>query len=115
MTSVVRVESVAVTESRVTGEDIESAVLVAELPCRVKSPKTSPAADSAGGATVQPVGPELHFEWDAPGLRSGMRATILTSESPLLIGRVFRLVQPPEGEQMTAQRWGVESWAQQMS
>ena len=114
MTSVVRVESVAVTESRATGEDIESAVLVAELPCRVKSPKTSPSADSAGGATVQPVGPELHFEWDAPGLRSGMRATVLTSESPLLIGRVFRLVQPPEGEQMTAQRWGVESWAQQM-
>lgn len=65
----------------------------------------------AGGSTVPVQSMELHVPWDTPGLRVGMRAVVTVAESPLAAGQVYRLARRPEGDQITAQRWGVESWA----
>lgn len=112
MTSTVLVESVeAGTDWDTATDAVVATVVHEELPCRVKTAGATGADRAkAGPATVAYSSPEIHFEWDVPGLRVGHRATVLASESPALVGQVFRLVQPPDGEQMTAQRWEVESW-----
>ena len=113
MRSRVRVEQVVVAADLLTGHDVESVTTVADgLRCRLRQRDTLRNVEGkAGGATVPVQSTELHVPWDTPGLRVGMRAVVTVSESPLAVGQVYRLVRRPEGDQITAQRWGVESWA----
>lgn len=115
MTVTVRVESVAVAPDA-TGADVETATIVhASLPCRVKAgSRQGIAPDVQGSATPTPRD-ELHFEWDVIGLRPGQRAVVTAVgelDPPGLLGNTYRLTEPSAGSQMTAQRWGVESWPQ---
>ena len=112
MTSLALVESVAVSTDRVTGGDIETVTVVYEaLPCRVKAPTRSANLADVQGATTTVYTLELHVPWDTTGLTEGLRVTVAASRNPALVGNTYRLTDPGEGDQITAQRWGVESWA----
>ena len=119
MTLTVRVESVAVAPDADTGADVEAATVShLALPCRLKPGRLQPRGASVQGSTVTETSPEMHFPWDASGLRVGHRAVVTAVgplDSPMLVGRAYRLTGPSEGSQMTAQRWGVETWAELMS
>lgn len=94
-----------------TGADVESvAVTQAAVRCRVKTTGRSARVGTVAGATVAVPSLELHFPWDAPGLAEGCRVTITESDNPLLVGNRYRLVDPGEADQVTAQRWGAETW-----
>ena len=113
MRSVVRIERITgVVPDPMTGQDVVTTEVVhAALPCRMRQRTTMrDAADSAGGATIPVQSPEMHVPWDTPGLAVGMRATLTACEAAHLVGQVYRLAMRPEGEQVTAQRWVVESW-----
>ena len=123
MQSRCRIESVAVTPHPLTGKDVEQAELVtiewrgetlSDTPCRVRADDGQAMEADVESAQIGEVRSVLHVPWDTPGLRPGLRATITASDSPAVIGNQYRLVRPHEGDQATAQRWGVESWAQQM-
>lgn len=113
MTSRCMVELVDVTADPLTGQDIETAtVVLPELRCRVRlSTATGRNQTAPGrGTTAGLTSPMLHVPWDTTGLAVGMRITITAAESPLLTERKFRIVQPPDGDQLTAQRWEMEGW-----
>ena len=116
MTVTVRVESVTVTADPATGADVEAATVVhASLPCRVKVGARQGAAPDVQGSATPTARDELHFEWDVLGLVPGQRAVVTAVgalDHPGLLGNTYRLVEPCEGSQMTAQHWGVESWPQ---
>lgn len=118
MRSVARIERITgVTPDPMTGHDVVTVEIVhGALPCRLRQrTMMRDAEDSAGGATIPVQSPELHVPWDTPGLQVGMRAVITASEAPHLVGVMYRLAMRPEGEQVTAQRWGVESWTNSLS
>lgn len=112
MTSTARVEAVRAGTDPLTGQ--VSAVVTAtpheSIRCRVRTRSAGPPAVHVGGASVPESVSTISFPWDTLGLAPGLRVTILTSESPVLAGRVFRLTRPPDSEQLTAQRWEVETW-----
>ena len=115
MTSVALVESVAVEADPMTGRDVETATVIHEAaPCRVKAGDRRSSAGDAAGATVTRVPAEVHFPWDMLGLATGLRVTITSSRSPVVVGNRYRLTEPSEGDDMTAQRWGVETWQQEI-
>lgn len=115
MTSTARVETVRAETDPLTGQVAAVVVGVAHesIRCRVRTRSAGPAAVHVGGASVPESVSIISFPWDTLGLAPGMRVTILTSESPILVGRVFRLTRPPDSEQVTAQRWEVETWPAQ--
>lgn len=112
MWSTALVEQVEVGADPDTGMTVETVASSQFLPCRVKHGRMVRPAD-VQGAQVAEVPTEIHFPWDTEGLQVGLRVTITTSESPMVQGAVLRLTGPPQGDQMTAQRWGAESWAPQ--
>lgn len=115
MTSVALVESVDVEADPMTGRDVETATVVHEAAlCRVKAGGLRSSVGDAAGATVTRVRAEVHFPWDLLGLATGLRVTITSSSSPVVVGNRYRLSDPSEGDQMTAQRWGVETWQQEI-
>lgn len=112
MTSTARVERVlGVTADPLTGADVVQVVTVhAALPCRVRATSGELRPANVDGLTIAEQSDQLHFPWDTSGLDVGMRATITASRNPALVGRVYRLSRSPLGDDLTAQRWGVESW-----
>lgn len=113
MTVAVRVESVAVAPDA-TGADVATATVIhAALPCRVKVGGLRPRDANVQGSAIMESSPELHIPWDTLGLTVGLRAVVVAVgplDPPSLLGNTYRLTGPSEGSQMTAQRWGVESW-----
>lgn len=113
MRSVALVERVTVTTHQTTGADVESVVVVhARLACRVKAAES---LAQAGLVSVTEVREVLHVPWNTAGLTVGLRVTILESPSPVVVGNRYRLARPHEADDTTAQRWGVETWAELMS
>ena len=110
MTSTALIESVEVAADPMSGRDVETATTIATLPCRVKSSGVQGTRANISSATVLENRQMLHFPWDTTVLRAGMRATITASTTPSLVGMVYRLDSPTQGDQATAQRWEVESW-----
>ena len=113
MRSRVRVERVTTTADPLTGRDVVTVyeIVHASLPCRFPPGETTTIpTGSAGGATVPVSTGGLHVPWDTTGLEVGMRAVVTESSLPVVVGRVYRLARRPDGDQVTAQRWGVESW-----
>ena len=114
MTLTVRVESVMVAPDA-TGKDAETATVQhPSLPCRLRAGTRQPTDTPVAGSTVTTVPDELHFPWDTHQLAVGWRAVVISIgplDPPSLLDRMYRLVNPHEGSQATAQRWGVESWA----
>lgn len=115
MTSTARVDQVVAITDPLTGHvsDMVTATPHAEIQCRVRSLNARSADVHVGGASVSESASIISFPWNTLGLTPGLRVTILTSESPILAGRMFRLTRPPDSEQVTAQRWEVESWPAQ--
>ena len=118
MSTTVRVESVTVATGP-TGADVETPTIIhAAIRCRVKSANRQARPGHADGSLVVQVSDEVHFPWDTLGLVAGLRVTVTALgplDPPSMLGGVYRLSNPHEGSQHTAQRWGVESWAGQMS
>ena len=110
MTSTVLVESVTVAADPMTGRDVETATTIATLPCRVKSSGVQGTRANISDAAILENRQLIHFPWDTTVLRAGMRVTITASTTPSLVGMVYRLDSPTQGDQATAQRWEVESW-----
>ena len=110
MTSTALIESVTVAADPMTGRDVETPTTVATLPCRVKSSGVQGTRANISSAAILENRQMLHFPWDTTVLRVGMRATITASSTPSLVGMVYRLDSPTQGDQATAQRWEVESW-----
>ena len=110
MTSTALIESVAVTADPLTGRDVEAPTTVATLPCRVKSSGVQGTRANISSAAILESRQMLHFPWDTTVLRAGMRVTVTASDTPSLVGMVYRLDSPTQGDQATAQRWEVESW-----
>lgn len=112
MTSTAHVERVlSVTADPLTGHDVVTAETVhAALPCRVKASASAIQPRDVAGADIPERPDQIHFPWDAVGLGVGQRVTVTASQNPILVGRVYRLVRPHVGDDITAQRWGVESW-----
>ena len=110
MTSTALIESVTVAADPMTGRDVETPTTVATLPCRVKSSGVQGTRANISGAAILENRQMLHFQWDTTVLRAGMRVTITASDTPSLVGMVYRLDSPTQGDQATAQRWEVESW-----
>ena len=113
MRSRVRVERVTTTADPLTGRDVVTVyeIVHASLQCRFPSEKTTTIpTGSAGGATVPVSTGEMHVPWDTTGLEVGMRAVVTVGSGLVVAGRVYRLARRPDGDQVTAQRWGVESW-----
>lgn len=116
MTSTALIEAVNVAPDPATGLDVETATVVhASLACRVKASGARPRAATISAGTVTEVTDELHVPWDTAGLAEGLRVTITASDSPVVLGNRYRLAAPHEGDQTTAQRWGVETWPQEMT
>ena len=112
MTSTAHVERVlGVTADPLTGADVVQVETVhAALPCRVRAASGGLRPANVDGLTIAEQSDQLHFPWDTSGLDVGLRATITASRNPALVGRVYRLSRSPLGDDVTAQRWGVESW-----
>ena len=112
MTSTAHVERIlSVTADPLTGADVETVETVhAALPCRVKAASGAVQPADVSGLAIPERSDELHVEYDTAGLGVGMRATIIASRNPALVGRVYRLSRSHTGDDLTAQRWGVESW-----
>ena len=112
MTSTAHVERIlGVAADPLTGADVVTAATVhAALPCRVKASEAAIQPRDVAGVDVPERPDQLHFPWDTSGLDVGLRATITASRNPALVGRVYRLSRSPLGDDLTAQRWGVESW-----
>ena len=112
MTSTARVERVlGVTANPLTGADVVQVETVhAALPCRVKASEAAIQPRDVAGVDVPERPDQIHFPWDTAGLEVGQRVTVTASRNPILVGRVYRLVRSHVGDDLTAQRWGVESW-----
>lgn len=112
MTSTALVERIlGVTADPMTGADVVQVETVhAALPCRVRAASGGLRPANVDGLTIAEQSDQLHFPWDASGLDVGLRATITASRNPALVGLVYRLSRSPLGDDLTAQRWGVESW-----
>lgn len=111
MTSTALIESVSVTADPMTGKDIEAPTVIATLPCRVKLSGVQGTRANISDATILESRQKIHFPWDVTVLRAGMKVTITSSRTPSIIGTVYRLDSPTQGDDATAQRWEVESWA----
>lgn len=110
MTSTALIESVSVTPDPMTGRDVETPTFIISLPCRVKSSGVQGTRANISDVTILESRQMIHFPWDTTVLRAGMKVTITTSRTPSLVGNVYRLDSPTQGDDATAQRWEVESW-----
>lgn len=112
MTTIVHIERIlGVTPDPMTGQDIVAVETVqAEQRCRVKAGTAALQPRDVSGVDIPERPDQLHFPWATTGLDVGLRATVLASLNPILVGKVYRLVRPHVGDDITAQRWGVESW-----
>jgi hypothetical protein len=77
-------------------------------PCRMRQPRASAGAATAGEADVLLQSPEIHLPMSADLLKPGDEITITASASDAAsVGRIFRVRAVPAHANATARRYGV--------
>lgn len=114
MVSACVIERVTGLVTAADGTVSESVTLVWSGGCRVRG-RGEWVSEQGEGATNAVHSTEVHIPVSALGVMSGDRITITDSPEPRQVGNVYRIVRLHDGSQTTAQRLGVESWAQTLT